>query len=251
MFALFLASLAGAPAALQPTGRWTVDFAEARCVASRDYGDESLALKASPMGDIVQLMLLRPGGYVPPQQLAGRFLEQGSATLPFSALMWSPAIKPPRRLITINLPLADFERLSAGTTLRIEIGGVQRQYQLGGMENLRKVMKSCVDDLQAMWGAPSGTPARAKANLASYLTPSDYPDDAIRNEWSGETGFALLVDENGKVADCMVTQTSGHAILDTQTCALIMRRAQFDPARDPGGKAVRDRVTSRIRWLIP
>src|SRR5918998_4214017 len=48
-------------------------------------------------------------------------------------------------------------------------------------------------------------PARAKANLASYVSDADYPSSAQRAEEQGTTGFRLTVGPNGRVTECEIT----------------------------------------------
>jgi protein TonB len=94
-------------------------------------------------------------------------------------------------------------------------------------------------------------PARAKANLASYVSDADYPPSAIRAEEQGTTGFRLDVGPDGRVANCTVTSSSGSSALDTATCRIMRSRARFTPARDSTGSATRDTVSNRIRWVLP
>jgi protein TonB len=94
-------------------------------------------------------------------------------------------------------------------------------------------------------------PARAKANLASYVSDEDYPSNAVRNEEQGTTRFRLAVGPDGKVRECTVTSSSGSSALDSTTCRLMKQRARFTPARDSDGKTTGDAVTSAIRWVLP
>jgi protein TonB len=94
-------------------------------------------------------------------------------------------------------------------------------------------------------------PARAKANLGTYVSDADYPTDAIRREEQGATRFRLAVGPDGRVTNCTVTGSSGSAALDLATCRLMKSRARFAPARDSTGNAVADAVTSTIVWRLP
>jgi protein TonB len=94
-------------------------------------------------------------------------------------------------------------------------------------------------------------PARAKANLASYVSDDDYPSSAIRNEEQGTTRFRLGVGSNGQVTECSVIGSSGSSALDSATCRLMKQRARFTPARNSSGDATSDSVTSAIRWVLP
>lgn len=94
-------------------------------------------------------------------------------------------------------------------------------------------------------------PARARANLASYVSDADYPAAAIRAEDQGTTRFRLTVSPSGRVTDCAVTSSSGSPALDAATCRLMKQRARFTPARDSSGNATGDTVTNAIRWVLP
>jgi protein TonB len=93
--------------------------------------------------------------------------------------------------------------------------------------------------------------ARAKANLASYISDDDYPQAAIRAEEQGTTGFTLTVGPDGRVSDCTVTSSSGSSSLDSTTCSIMRRRARFTPAKNSDGSAATDKVAGRIRWVLP
>ena len=94
-------------------------------------------------------------------------------------------------------------------------------------------------------------PARAKANLASYVSDADYPTSAVRAEEQGTTRFRLAVGPDGRVAGCTVTGSSGSSALDQATCRIMKARARFTPARDGSGKATGDTVANAIRWVLP
>jgi periplasmic protein TonB len=93
-------------------------------------------------------------------------------------------------------------------------------------------------------------PARARTNLASYVSNDDYPASALRNEEEGTTRFRLTVGSNGRVTDCSVTSSSGSAALDSATCRIMRARARFTPARDNQGNPTTDSYSSSITWRI-
>lgn len=99
--------------------------------------------------------------------------------------------------------------------------------------------------------APKVEPARAKANLASYVSDEDYPDSAERNKEQGTTAFTLDVGPDGRVTGCSIAGSSGSSTLDATTCRLMRSRARFTPAHDSSGNPVGDRVSGRIRWVLP
>ena len=93
-------------------------------------------------------------------------------------------------------------------------------------------------------------PARARANLSSLVSDSDYPASALRNEEQGTTGFRLTVGPDGRVSNCVVTSSSGSSALDAATCRIMRSRARFTPARNNLGENTQDTVNSRIQWRI-
>jgi protein TonB len=94
-------------------------------------------------------------------------------------------------------------------------------------------------------------PARARADLGSYVSDGDYPASAIRNEEQGTTRFLLQVGADGKVTGCTVTRSSGSAALDSTACRLMRSRARFTPARDGNGSPTADSVANAIHWVLP
>jgi protein TonB len=94
-------------------------------------------------------------------------------------------------------------------------------------------------------------PARARANLASYVSDEDYPANAARNEEQGTTRFQLVVGPDGRVKECNVTGSSGSSALDSTTCRLMKQRARFSPARNNRGEPTSDTVSNAIRWVLP
>lgn len=93
-------------------------------------------------------------------------------------------------------------------------------------------------------------PAQPKGNPGSWATTNDYPSRALREERSGTTGFRVTVGADGRVVDCQVTSSSGHADLDQATCQNVTRRARFKPAMEDG-QPVQGSYSNRIRWVIP
>jgi protein TonB len=94
-------------------------------------------------------------------------------------------------------------------------------------------------------------PARARANLASYVSDEDYPANAARNEEQGTTRFRLVVGPDGRVKECTVTGSSGSSALDSTTCRLMRQRAKFTPAKNNRGEPTTDTVANAIRWVLP
>jgi TonB family protein len=79
----------------------------------------------------------------------------------------------------------------------------------------------------------------------------DYPFAARRHGWQGTVIADLTINVRGTVDKCDVVKSSGYKLLDDSTCDLLVKRAQFHPARDKGGNAVADIFrTPEIRWAV-
>lgn len=96
-----------------------------------------------------------------------------------------------------------------------------------------------------------GQPPRPLGAVNLWVTLDDYPPEAIAAKHEGLVIVRLRVAPLGFVQECSVTQSSGHAELDTATCAALRNRAFFIAATDADGRAVEGSIIRRVRWQIP
>lgn len=257
--ALFAAPAASAPVTpvRQPTAKWNVNFADAQCLAMRNYGTLEdpvrLILKSPAIGDVIQVTIARKGHAADPIQSRATVALDGGEPFNASMLSYAPA-GGQFRIYSINLPAAQFALVRHASVLRVRTDGLDEQFSLSQMEPLLKIVDDCVADLRRVFNVkegasadPSLVVARSKASLASYFTDDDYPAIALDRHQGGTVKFALLIGEDGRVADCTIIETSGVAALDTQACALIRLRARFHPATR-GGRPTKDAAIGRVTW---
>jgi protein TonB len=109
-------------------------------------------------------------------------------------------------------------------------------------------------------GIPDPTPtalpfkpvgAAARGNPGKWVTNADYRPRWIREGMTGSARFTLSIDASGKVSNCTITRSTGHAELDDATCLLVTKRARFDAARDAYGKPVAGSYSNTVNWNIP
>jgi protein TonB len=93
--------------------------------------------------------------------------------------------------------------------------------------------------------------AAPRGNPGGWITDADYRTIWINRGLEGTARFTLAIDASGRVSDCTITGSTGHAQLDAATCELLSRRARFEPARDANGEKVAGRFSSSVRWTIP
>jgi TonB family protein len=101
--------------------------------------------------------------------------------------------------------------------------------------------------------APStvpGTPQPAESP-AAWFGADDYPVAALKAHEQGRVGVAVDVDAGGAPIKCTVASSSGSINLDDGTCAIVMQRARFRPARDAAGTAIPGQFRTAVHWAIP
>ena len=78
-----------------------------------------------------------------------------------------------------------------------------------------------------------------------------YPKRALAAGEQGLVAFRLTLDRNGQPTECQVTHTSGHKLLDNETCELLMMHAEFKPPKDAqGDRMATFRTEGVINWRI-
>jgi len=77
-----------------------------------------------------------------------------------------------------------------------------------------------------------------------------YPQRAPKAHEEGAVGFLVTLNNKGDVTNCQVTQSSGHPILDEETCKLITLNAVFKP--DPNLSPSQTKTSPGvITWKLP
>lgn len=246
-----------APAPLKPTSPWTVDFGDAHCIAMREYGTAkaplTLAFKPSPIGDVVQVSVVRPGTKADVSQLAGTMTIDGLAPVEISMLGYRAPSKT-SRVAAINLSRSQFAPVRGASTIRLRSAAeFDQSFALSGMGQVGAALDKCITGLRQDWHiADAATQIREDARpvkpLVSLFTTADYPNVALRQRASGLVEMMTLIDPAGRVASCMVTGSSGFASLDAQSCSIISSRGRFTPAIGIDGKPTRSGAIQRVRW---
>lgn len=88
-------------------------------------------------------------------------------------------------------------------------------------------------------------------NQGKWFSSSDFPHQALKDDFGGKVEYAVDVDAAGNPTDCHILATSGHAILDQITCKTIIVRSRFEPAKDANGRPVSGTYKGSITWKKP
>lgn len=93
--------------------------------------------------------------------------------------------------------------------------------------------------------------AAAKGDPAQWFSTDDYPPGALREGREGVTKISWQINEQGRVENCQVVNSSGSPDLDETSCRLIVRRGKYAPAKDQNGQPMRSTGSRSVRWQIP
>lgn len=256
VFAVLPHFAAGAAPLRQPTGKWVVDYAETHCTASRTYGggenQTTLALRPSPNGKVVRLVIVRPGTVRTPHH----FPVSTSVTPKTTGLRFKSSHKE-SEIIWITFDRAALEGLTGPGEISIKgTDVIDERFALPGIGAVLKALDACNEDLRTHWNVGEAAVAKLMKKAVSakplhtYVSADDYPAQAERESVSGAVRMMLMVDEAGTLKDCMVEETSGIATLDAMACSVFLQRAKFSPALDAAGQPTKSVITTRIHWKM-
>ena len=249
----------GAAEPRRPTSRWVLDYGDAQCVASRNYATDDkplfLALKPSPTGSVMRVMLIRNGASSDAEQRPASVRFDDKAAIAVRALSYGDS-KAKRQVASINLPIETFAANRAASSIEVKGSWFNERLAVGGLTGVMAEFDNCLANLREVWNVGAAyrgritRPAQSRRPLRDLFLSGSYPQQAMMEGNTGRVGLALLIDETGKVADCMIEETSGYATLDTMSCYTITTHARFEPAIGADGKPVKSASFHRINWRI-
>ena len=243
----------GAP--LAPRTGWVIDYADTFCTATRGYGDPEdgpqLAFRPAPNDELVQIAVLRRGAYLPAEHTSVT-VSFADEELKTTALHYFVK-KSGHRVALISVPAAAAAHLAQAKTITVKGGaGLDFTFAVPAIEKVVPALATCNADLRAQWNIMTGNSVapRPITPLGRLITSEDYPRQAIDERATGLSRVSLLVDEQGRVRDCLLLATSGNASLDAMTCIVIQQRAKFEPGRSASGKPVKGAFFQSVSWRI-
>ncbi len=254
--------VASAPV-LRPAGPWRIDYGENECDLYRSFGTgrDQIVLRLTRRSALGRFDGAIAGVIIPDAKgrvtLNMRLLPQSAET----KLIAYPILRPdqPEKVIawsrgdaTILGQITDSQvvELSNGNDLKVAL------LLTKGIEAIKSLNK-CHDDLLASWGADPEAlrsirfATKPVGDPTSWVTGADYPQEAKLANLGGMVDFMLVVDQAGKPVTCKVIKSSGAAQLDMTTCQLLMRRANFAPARTVENKPVTSLYSNTVNWIVP
>ncbi|QQV78290.1 energy transducer TonB [Sphingomonas aliaeris] len=247
--------------AWKPSGPWFVEYADNMCVLNRNYGTGRerllLGFRPSPMGERMEVVTITSEARGVTMRGTGKvdILPDGRS-VPSDFVSWRPKDRPDTRVTMFELSEKDInDVLSAGQFKMSGAGLKTVQVALKGTTAARDALRKCSDDLLQSWKIdPAERSLMAQRPLAlgmaSWVRDNDYPIAALKAGAQGTTSIIWRVGIDGRVTDCRVVRSSGHALLDETACKLAVKYSRYKPAVGKDGKPMAAHVSLNFTWML-
>lgn len=78
-----------------------------------------------------------------------------------------------------------------------------------------------------------------------------YSAEALAAKLEGTVEVELTIGKSGNVVKCKILESSGHRLLDTNTCDVLNRPRRYRPALDTNGNPIEGTITEKLVWKFP
>ncbi|RDE05744.1 energy transducer TonB [Sphingomonas aracearum] len=258
------ASAVGSAAGAQTTAAtppgWTVNEGASVCNASftaSGASEPALRLFDRALSDETLLTFTLPAPVDVPYGAPVRLVLQPSGTvLQGQADGFAPG-RGPTQTIGLSVKRA---QLKAKTVSALRLSSENDMLVDLPVERLAAALTSlqaCQESLLAHAGiarrdyARIATFARPLTSPRDWFVPESYPAEARRAREQGRVAGRFRILKDGTVADCLVLVSSGFPSLDEGTCAVLLAKARYRPARDASGQAVVSPQLFAVYWALP
>ncbi|WP_447726871.1 energy transducer TonB [Sphingomonas koreensis] len=249
-----------APAPLAADGSWVVDYADQACNVARAFGkgDQrvTFALVLMPGRETSQIVLHRPYDGKERIREAELVIATGPDAPPITTQAISGSVTPGTRLLHANITAEGLSQIENAKSLVFRHRDQVIHLATNGMKKPLAAALACEDDLLRTWGTDPATfrsiavHAKAARTPDTWVTPEDYPAGSLMARESGVVGVRLSISAAGNLTECKIVASSKFPTLDKETCALIRKRARYEPARMADGAKVPSVSFLRFRWQI-
>ncbi len=253
--AIALLAAAAATTPLAPSGKWTVDYREDMCVASRIFGTApavtTLAIQPSIVMNSTAANLLL---VVPRTSDSG--IRTGTATVTLqpsgvkAKVDYTSWILKGTALRSYYVPVdaAFGVAMKAASGIDFQFGATSVSLTASKFEPAVSALTVCNADLLKSWGVDVATSTEPEpvASPATWFNNDDYPGDARSGSEYGRVVVVLTVATDGKPSACRVVQSSRSKSLDDATCRIATIRGRYKPFAGPSLRA----TVLSVRWQL-
>ncbi len=233
-----------------PSSDWLLEFAEQNCIARRDFASDQGAiffrLEKSSLDARSKIVLLSTD------------ISEGSGDVTLSVAVEDEFIplEPVGTMrlgrsfngahLYVQLKVDDWSKAGEPTGLKV-VDAFESPVilQTGDLGLVLDALDTCVDDLLSGWGLDVEL-ARTSVEPAERLNYNSWAREIIRRApqralpRTGRVGFAVrvLIGVDGKPTRCLHDASEDFTDLGDYTCEAMMKRAEYQPARDRDGNTV-------------
>jgi TonB family protein len=256
------AQKAGVAQTAAPTGgRWLVDWGQNQCSLVREAGSApaaGVALQLVPGTETVDIVAVDASWKAFPVRNGEELTVQLDTAPPVSTKVRRLRGTERLAIVAPNLDRAFIDLYAGAASITIKAGHKTIAHMpLPAAAKAVEALRTCERDILEEWNVDTAAlatlqrRAEGKKSFVSYVSWDDYPPEAIRNDEEGTSVIRVTVDADGKPSACGLVSSSGSRTLDLYTCAIFVRRVQYDPAIDAEGHAVRSVLFARLTWRLP
>ena len=261
---------------LEPQGNWTLDFADEKCRLTRLFGENdeatlfyleqfapsdqaSMAIAGNPIGplsrgDEIKVRFgPRDEHYYDLPLTEAKFGNIGDGImlrfLPLSDLQErdkNDKEKGGSHFDTIGVPRIDPDEIKGVEWLSLLRRGREVVLPLPGFQQAIAALNTCSLDLVRHWNLDTQE-HKTMSRLVEPLNLSEvaekitkeYFGGALRNGEQANLNLRIIVNENGSIDECSVSNVTTVKYLKTNACDIFGRRAMFTPARNAAGEPMK------------
>ena len=258
---------------LQPMSPWVLEFAENKCRLARWFGTEGdkhllMFEQAAPQsgfgltmaGPAIRRFHGRDSFRIgmqgtAPMQERERFESGDVEGIGKAIILARHSLGANRSEDGLRNAGINVEQAAAVDRIVIERSGRVVSFETGNMGDAFKALNVCTSDLLESWGLDP-------AQHQSYVPPrwlnqdsvergitASYPRQALLSGEQGIFRMRVIVEADGTVGECLVENATETERLESPACGE-MRRAQFAPARDAAGQAMRSFYATSLTYRI-
>ncbi|WP_160296832.1 TonB family protein [Sphingomonas sp. ERG5] len=244
-------------AALAPSGKWNIEYANNLCLLSREFGagDAKIRLGIRPtrLGSFTQLVLIRPVSVGKTSYGDARVTLMPSGVPAKASYNTYKPVKDIGQITTVEVRSQALAGLESTNEIAVTLGkGAAIRVAPTGMVKAMAALRVCEDDLLASWGvdpkkqASLAKKAEAIGSRADFWPSGIYPS----GNPEGTVLVGYTVQANGRVANCRILSSSKNAELDKLTCQSVTWRGRYHPAIGQDGKPSDSFETNRVIWVV-
>ena len=252
---------APAAASAPAGGRWVVDWGHNQCSLVRESGGAApagIALQLVPGTDAIDIVAVDQSWKSFPVKTGDEIDVRLDGSAPVTArVLRLGGGKERLAIVALNIDRGFIDGYAKAGSITIEAKNKPVAHmRLPNAAKAVQALDAGERDALQRWKVDTAAlatlqrRATSKKSMAAYMSDNDYPAEALSKREQGTTVVRLTVDADGKVPECGVVSSSGSRALDLQTCAIFIRRVEYDPAISAEGRPVRSVVFTRLTWRL-